>query len=107
MLGISTVLRQIAPLYLMCAPRDLAVLYRVRDPLLRACRPSIFTITARGGVGLAEKIYDMLPMLLKSAQDAIAACPCKTGCPSCVGPSGEVGEKGKQTALLLLQRLLA
>lgn len=106
MLGISTVLRQIAPLYLMCAPRDLAVLYRVRDPFTRM--PTVYLYdNCPGGVGLAEKIYDMLPMLLKSAQDAIAACPCKTGCPSCVGPSGEVGEKGKQTALLLLQRLLA
>lgn len=105
MLGISTMLRQIAPLYLMCAPRDIAVLYRTRDPFTR--KPAIYLYdNCPGGVGLAEKVYDMLPMLLRSARDAIAECPCEAGCPSCVGPSGEVGASGKKTALLLLQRLV-
>ena len=105
MLGISTMLRQIAPLYLMCAPRDIAVLYRTRDPFTR--KPAMYLYdNCPGGVGLAEKVYDMLPMLLRSARDAIAECPCEAGCPSCVGPAGEVGAAGKKTALLLLQRLV-
>lgn len=105
MLGISTMLRQIAPLYLMCAPRDIAVLYRTRDPFTR--KPAIYLYdNCPGGVGLAEKVYDMLPMLLRSARDAIRECPCEAGCPSCVGPAGEVGASGKKTALLLLERLI-
>lgn len=105
MLGISTMLRQIAPLYLMCAPRDIAVLYRTRDPFTR--KPAIYLYdNCPGGVGLAEKVFDMLPMLLRSARDAIRECPCEAGCPSCVGPAGEVGESGKKTALLLLERLI-
>lgn len=105
MLGISTMLRQIAPLYLMCAPRDIAVLYRTRDPFTR--KPAIYLYdNCPGGVGLAEKVYDMLPMLLCSARDAIRECPCEAGCPSCVGPAGEVGASGKKTALLLLERLI-
>ena len=105
MLGISTMLRQIAPLYLMCAPRDIAVLYRTRDPFTR--KPAVYLYdNCPGGVGLAEKVYDMLPMLLRSARDAIRECPCEAGCPSCVGPAGEVGASGKKTALLLLERLI-
>lgn len=106
MLGIAAVLRQLAPLYLMCAPRDLAVLYRVRDPFTR--KPTIYLYdNCPGGVGLSDKLYDMLPMLLEQAKEVIAACPCEGGCPSCVGPVGEVGESGKETAILLLDRLLA
>src|SRR5699024_12549102 len=60
-----------------------------------------------GGVGLCEKVYDILPMLLDRAAEAIAACPCENGCPSCVGPAAEVGASGKQTALRILGRLRA
>ena len=31
---------------------------------------------------------------------------CENGCPSCVGPVGEIGMDGKGTAILLLQELL-
>lgn len=106
MLGIAAVLRQLTPLYLMCAPRDLAVLYRVRDPFTR--KPTVYLYdNCPGGVGLSEKVYDMLPMLLEQAKEVIAACPCEGGCPSCVGPVAEVGQSGKQTAVALLDRLLA
>jgi len=33
-------------------------------------------------------------------------CPCESGCPSCVGPIGEVGENGKQAARRILAKLL-
>lgn len=106
MLGIAAVLRQLTPLYLMCAPRDLAVLYRVRDPFTR--KPTVYLYdNCPGGVGLSDKIFDMLPLLLEQARKVIDACPCEGGCPSCVGPMAEVGESGKQTAIRLLDRLLA
>lgn len=104
MLGIAAMLRQLAPLYLMCAPRDLAVLYRVRDPFTR--KPTVYLYdNCPGGVGLAEKVADMLPMLLDHACEAIRNCPCSDGCPSCVGPAAEVGVGGKRTALEILSRL--
>lgn len=104
MLGIAAVLRQIAPLYLMCAPRDLSVLYRVRDTFTR--KPTVYMYdSCPGGIGLAEKLYDMLPMLLDHAGELIARCPCDGGCPSCVGPVAEVGEGGKETAASILRGL--
>ncbi len=105
MLGIAAMLRQLAPLYLMCAPRDLAVLYRVRDPFTR--KPAVYLYdNCPGGIGLAEKVYDMLPMLLDQAKGAIETCRCEEGCPSCVGPVAEIGARGKQTAIALLSRLV-
>ncbi|MCL1964379.1 MAG: DEAD/DEAH box helicase [Firmicutes bacterium] len=106
MLGIASMLRQLAPLYLMCAPRDLSVLYHVRDTFTR--KPTVyFYDNCPGGVGLAEKVYDMLPMLLDHAGEAIKHCACEGGCPSCVGPQAEVGPRGKLTAIRLLERLLS
>lgn len=104
MLGITSMLRQLAPLYLMCAPRDVAVTYHVRDPFTRV--PTVYLYdNCPGGVGLSEKIYDMLALLLDNAREAIELCPCENGCPSCVGPASEVGLRGKQTAISILKRL--
>jgi DEAD/DEAH box helicase domain-containing protein len=58
-----------------------------------------------GGVGLSEPLFRMSQSLLEKAQQLIASCPCASGCPSCVGPIGEVGEKGKEVALEILRRL--
>jgi ATP-dependent helicase YprA (DUF1998 family) len=38
-----------------------------------------------GGVGLAERIYERIDTLLRSAAEVIAGCGCPFGCPSCVG----------------------
>jgi DEAD/DEAH box helicase domain-containing protein len=45
--------------------------------------------------------------LLSQTAELIAACPCDAGCPSCVGPTGEVGERGKQVAGRMLAELAA
>jgi DEAD/DEAH box helicase domain-containing protein len=58
-----------------------------------------------GGVGLSEPLFRMSQSLLEKTQRLIADCPCAAGCPSCVGPMGEVGEKGKEVALEILRRL--
>jgi DEAD/DEAH box helicase domain-containing protein len=43
--------------------------------------------------------------LLEASADLIASCECERGCPSCVGPIGEIGPQGKRVALELLQRI--
>ena len=60
-----------------------------------------------GGVGLSEPLFRMSQSLLEKTQKLIADCPCASGCPSCVGPIGEVGEKGKEVALEILRRVSA
>lgn len=106
MLGIANALRQIIPLYLMCAPRDICVQYRVRDPFTKL--PTILAFdNYAGGIGLSERVYGMRSLIFSDVYAMISACPCEKGCPSCVGPMAEVGEHGKETALLLTKRLMA
>jgi DEAD/DEAH box helicase domain-containing protein len=59
-----------------------------------------------GGVGLSEPLFRLSNSLLEKTHKLISECPCPTGCPSCVGPAGEIGEKGKQVALEILGRML-
>ena len=106
MLGISNALGQILPVYLMCSPRDICVQYRVRDPFTKLPTIIVFDNYA-GGIGLSERVYGMRSLIFSDVHTLIAGCVCEAGCPSCVGPVGEVGERGKQTALLLTERLMA
>jgi len=47
--------------------------------------PVIFVYDAyEGGIGLAEKAYEILPGLLTSAYELVRDCPCEDGCPSCI-----------------------
>ena len=104
MLAVSNLLRIVAPLYLMCAPQDVAVLYQVKSPLTD--KPTVILYdNCPGGVGLAQKAYSMQELLLEKALQIVSDCPCEYGCPSCAGPVGEIGEEGKAMAKRLLRTL--
>ena len=104
MMGIANLLRIVCPLYLMCAPQDIAVVYQVRSPITD--KPTIiFYDNCPGGIGLAHKAFGMKTLLLQKALQVAEDCPCTYGCPSCVGPVGEIGEDGKRTAVRLLREL--
>ena len=104
MLGVTNLLRIVAPLYLMCAPQDVAVLFQVKSPFTD--KPTIILYdNTPGGVGLAQKAYAMQDMLLERALQIVTDCPCDLGCPSCAGPTGEIGDNGKATAIELLKEI--
>ena len=48
----------------------------------------------------------MTSKLLRGAAELLAGCGCEAGCPSCVGPAGEVGERGKEAASRILEEML-
>jgi DEAD/DEAH box helicase domain-containing protein len=58
-----------------------------------------------GGIGMSEPLFRIHDLLIKRTRDLITACPCEKGCPSCVGPAGETGERAKEAALVILERL--
>jgi DEAD/DEAH box helicase domain-containing protein len=58
-----------------------------------------------GGIGFSQPLYELHPRLVSEAKTLIESCPCHDGCPSCVGPVGEVGVRGKEMALAILERL--
>ena len=105
LVGLANVLVQIAPLYLMCDPRDLGVVPQVKNPFTG--RPTIFLYDSYpGGIGFSKKLYELHPTLLEAAAELIRSCGCEDGCPSCVGPALEVGEGGKQHTLQLINGLV-
>ena len=106
LLAVSNLLSIVAPMYLMCAPRDINVVYQVKAPITD--KPTIFLYDAfPGGVGLSEKAYHMQELLLEHALQIAQGCHCDQGCPSCVGPVVEVGSEGKVAACRILKELLS
>src|SRR5690606_6930455 len=58
-----------------------------------------------GGIGFSAPLFRVHDDLLSRTGELIASCPCEVGCPSCVGPVGEIGPRAKQVALALLAHL--
>jgi DEAD/DEAH box helicase domain-containing protein len=74
---------------------------------LETFQPTIFLYDAYpGGIGLSTALYDLAPRLLAATHSLITGCTCPEGCPSCVGPVGEVSRTGKATALEILAAVL-
>lgn len=104
LLGLSNVMVHLAPLYLMCDPRDVHVVPQIKA--VHNKRPTLFFYDRYpGGVGLSERLYDLHRELLRQAEELISSCGCLSGCPACVGPIEEVGLKGKEETLRLLHHL--
>jgi len=123
--GLGNALQAIATLLVMCDARDLGVavgenvalegeeadvqptnLSRLRARLTKIFEPNIYLYDKYpGGVGFSEPLFRMSEDLLENTRRLIANCPCPVGCPSCVGPVGEIGEKGKEVALAILTKL--
>jgi len=63
----------------------------------------------RGGVGYAEKGYDLIEEVLDGTLKAIESCPCESGCPGCI-QSPKCGNNNepldKHAAIMLLHELL-
>ncbi|MBJ94267.1 MAG: hypothetical protein CMP23_07275 [Rickettsiales bacterium] len=136
LLGLGRVLRSLAALHLMCDTSDLGMALadpeegwvagldrsgqrsleessadgtrRLLDSTeLKLERPTLFVYDAiPGGVGFAQKLYGLFDQLLDEAVQQVLRCSCSAGCPSCVGPLGEVEEGAKATALDLSRWLL-
>ena len=104
--GLGNALRTVAALLLMCDPRDLGVALSEDVEGVQVFEPNLYLYDAYpGGVGLSAPLFRLTPRLLQYTADLLASCPCDAGCPSCVGPVGEVGERGKEVARAILRRL--
>ncbi len=83
--GVAALLAGVAPLFLMCDPRDLGVVPEPQSPTTALPTITVYE-HAPGGVGHAEQLFASLPEILAAAHDLVQACPCENGCPACVGP---------------------
>jgi DEAD/DEAH box helicase domain-containing protein len=97
LIGLSNVLGNAAPVYLMCGQNDIRVMYQTKSPFTK--RPTIFIYdNYPGGVGFSDKLYELHEEVFEMAERLIGHCGCESGCPSCVGPSGEFSGKGNPRA---------
>jgi DEAD/DEAH box helicase domain-containing protein len=107
--GLGNALRTVAALLLMCDPRDLGVALSEEEAgSLATFEPNLYLYDMYpGGVGQSAPLFRLAPELLKKTAALLASCACEAGCPSCVGPVGEVGERGKHVAQRILAELTA
>ena len=132
-LGVSYALHTVACLHLMCDVRDIRRsvgdrearwfvrlsregkgLYRsaegeekISPDMVTEFEPTIFLYESYpGGVGFSTQVFDDHERLLSDTLGLISRCPCSHGCPSCVGPTKEVGMNSKEVALALLTDVL-
>ncbi|MBN1312617.1 MAG: DUF1998 domain-containing protein, partial [Anaerolineae bacterium] len=103
--GLGTVLHNLAPLFLMCAPGDIGVVSEHKSTYTHLPTITIYDHIS-GGLGLSEQLYDLHTDLLKSALDMVRDCPCSDGCPACIGPPGEVETDTKKLTITLLEAMI-
>jgi DEAD/DEAH box helicase domain-containing protein len=73
--------------YLLCDPRDLGIAERISDPHFAV--PALYIYDRYpGGTGLAEALSRKTSEVFAAAFRVVERCPCRSGCPSCVGPGG-------------------
>src|SRR5215472_4274134 len=129
MFGLLSALESVATLLLMCDRRDLGAAIGERPPapgirdedfaflLMEDAvgsnakeffEPNLYLFDAYpGGIGFSEPLFRAHELLIQEARELIHTCRCEAGCPSCVGPAGDLAPKAKEAALAILDRLCA
>jgi DEAD/DEAH box helicase domain-containing protein len=122
--AITYLLHHLAPMFLLCDVRDLGswlgdatpatpgaavdTAQSARRRLLESAEfaPTVYLYDSHaGGIGLAERVFEVLPELIARGRLVLERCPCRSGCPSCVGPVNDVGRRAKLTAKAILTAL--
>ena len=104
--GLSYVLGNLAPLFLMCDPGDLGTHIETVGTADFPQPAMVLYDLVPAGIGFSEKLFTLHDELVRSALELVSECPCQDGCPSCVGPGGENGIGGKREALAILKELV-
>jgi DEAD/DEAH box helicase domain-containing protein len=128
MFGLLHALESVATLLLMCDGRDLGTAIGERPPDAAAAddfsaarmeevagpnakeffEPNLYIFDAYpGGIGFSEPLFRAHELLVHKTHELIGACGCQQGCPSCIGPAGDLAPRAKEAALAILDRLCA
>jgi DEAD/DEAH box helicase domain-containing protein len=129
MFGLLYAVESVATLLLMCDRRDLGtaigerpptanedghemVSMRMEDAVAENAReffePNLYIFDAYpGGIGFSEPLFRAHELLVAKTRELIIGCACQQGCPSCVGPAGNLAPRVKEAALAILDRLCA
>jgi DEAD/DEAH box helicase domain-containing protein len=126
--GLAFAMRQVAQLLLMCDKQDIGIsidsggesegagsagdgnpvsvttvgAYTEVAKLVSG-EPRIFIYdNYPGGIGFSQPLFTMHRKLIERTRELIDGCACDHGCPSCVGPLGDIGPQAKIVALRIL-----
>ena len=127
MFGLLHAMESVATLLLMCDGRDLGTAIGERPPaagvgeeefapvrfedvtsgkMKEFFEPNLYLYDAYpGGIGFSEPLFRAHELLLHKTRELISACKCEEGCPSCVGPAGDLAPRAKEAALAILDRV--
>ena len=127
MFGLLHAMEAVATLLLMCDGRDLGTAIGERPPaagsgetefvpvryedvaagkLKEFFEPNLYLYDAYpGGIGFSEPLFRAHELLTTQTRELIAGCECEDGCPSCVGPAGDLAPRAKEAALAILDRV--
>lgn len=133
MFGLLHAMESVATLLLMCDGRDLGTAIGERPPSPGSHEPVVLSAaqdltssakepwmngqkeffepnlylydTYPGGIGFSQPLFRAHELLVHKTRELIQACPCESGCPSCIGPAGDLAPRAKEAALAILDRL--
>jgi len=131
MFGLLHAMESVATLLLMCDGRDLGTAIGERPPSQGETsgefapvrledamngfgsgaakaffEPNLYLYDAYpGGIGFSEPLFRASELLLAKTRELISGCGCEAGCPSCVGPAGDLALQAKDAALAILRRI--
>ncbi len=101
--GIGTIVKSVAPFFLLCDRRDIGIAPRVRDPHF-GC-PALYVYdSAPGGSGLSESLAVRISEVFAISSERVRSCECDGGCPSCIGVNA-TGPDVKKVAVSVLDAL--
>ncbi len=102
--GAAHLLKQIVPVWVLSDPADIRSISMARSPFTD--KPTVYIYDSiPGGVGFSRRIYDMFDNIVEGAISILENCPCEDGCPSCIGPTIDLGDGGKAGTLKVLKLL--
>ncbi len=100
LLGIANVLKHIVPVLVMCDRNDIHVVSQIKAAHTQL--PTIFVYDHYpGGIGLADEVYKRFVEVKAAAKNMIQKCPCKEGCPSCIGTEIDGSDLKRRSIQLL------
>lgn len=103
--GVAELVRGLIPLFVRVDPGDVRVLAEVHNAHFQAPVLLLYD-RVPNGVGLSEKMFRAHRAVLQAALALLLRCPCRAGCPGCVGPAPALGNRSKLTAAAILRGML-
>lgn len=103
--GVAYSLGSFIPLFIHCDRSDISVVPQVKAT--HNDRPTLFIYDSYpGGIGLSERVYDIIVSLIERTIQQVAVCPCENGCPACTGAPNSLMDN-KSDVIRVLRMLLA